>query len=83
MGITAAIIGGAAFGAVASKALRPKVPNPPPEPEAKEPEKAAVDAAAKQRRRTRAMGNRSGTVLTGQQGVATGQTYQGTTLLGE
>jgi hypothetical protein len=82
MGVSAAIIGGLAAGAVASKVMAPKPSSPPSPPDTTETEPAAVDAAARQRRRTRRMGGRSGTVLTGPEGVQTGQTYEGTTLLG-
>lgn len=82
MGITGAIVGGLAAGAAASKVLSPKMSGAPTPPDTQEVEPVAVDAAQRQRRRTRRMGGRSGTVLTGPEGVQTGQTYEGTTLLG-
>ena len=86
MGVTVPLIAAAVGGAAVATAMKPRVPGAPPPPTTTKPEEVepqAVDAESKQRRRTRASANRSGTVLTGDQSMSeTGNTYAGSTLLG-
>lgn len=83
MGVTAAVVVGSAIaGGVASAAMAPKPPKMPKVPEDAPVEKAAADAADRQRKKNAGAYGRSDTILTGPQGVLGSSQGQGKTLLG-